>query len=514
MFAVGKGTVYLYSECDRSVNTIRLSNVLHIPCNNNNLFSVLLWENAPGRSAHFKDQEVILNSNKDTTITKGTQKDSKLYKIKFTIAPKPSNKKPIDNLICLTAWLAVLWETWHKHFGHIAYSGLEKLVRLGLVDGLNVNHNSLKPNCIACTEAKLFEAPYGPALKRETKVGELTHTDLWGKYDKRSINSNQYYILLIDDAARHISIEFLKTKDQAAQKIKQYMAYLKARGASPCAIRMDRGMEFLNENLQTWCHSEGIEMQLTVPYSPSQNGVAERMNRTLVELVRVMLTDSKLPEFLWEPAVAHAAYLRNMSYTSLPRLGNRTPYQVWYGKRPDVSHLREFGAPVWVLLQGQNVQHKMLPKSQCRAYIGYDEGSKAVRFYNVATKTIQTARKFHFLNPVDPIPPEEIAIELPELQGGENPPRKGGEEGDTDTDMRSVIPKKRTASNKDSDLDPEEPCRTRGIRPDYKVMNDPFPDEEEAGIIEVREETFAVLQEEDCNNLREAKASDEWPEWE
>jgi len=105
-------------------------------------------------------------------------------------------------------------------------------------------------------------------------------------------------------------------------------------------------------------------MQLTAPYSPSQNGVAERMNRTLVELARAMLTDSKLPEFLWEPAVAHAAYLRNMSYTSSPRLGNRTPYQVWYGKRPDVSHLREFGAPVWVLLQGQNVQRKMLPKSQ------------------------------------------------------------------------------------------------------------------------------------------------------
>jgi len=94
-------------------------------------------------------------------------------------------------------------------------------------------------------------------------------------------------------------------------------------------------------------------------------------------------------------------------------------------------------------------------------------------------------RNFRFLNPVDPIPPKEIAIELPELQGGENPPRKGGEGGDTDTDTRSVIPKKRTASNEDSDLDPEEPCRTRGIRPDYKFMNDPFPDKEEAGIVEV-----------------------------
>jgi len=80
--------------------------------------------------------------------------------------------------------------------------------------------------------------------------------------------------------------------------------------------------------------------------------------------------------------------------------------------------------------------------------------------------------------------------------------------------MWSVIPKKRTVSNEDSDLDPEEPCRTRGIRPDYKFMNDPFPDEEEARIVKVQEEAFAVLQEEDCNNLHEAKASDKWPEWE
>ena len=78
---------------------------------------------------------------------------------------------------------------------------------------------------------------------------------------------------------------------------------------------MDRGTEFLNDELREWCQSEGVHFELTAPYSPSQNGVAERMNRTLVELSRAMLSDSKLPEFLWEPAVAHAAYLHNLLYT-------------------------------------------------------------------------------------------------------------------------------------------------------------------------------------------------------
>ena len=160
-----------------------------------------------------------------------------------------------------------------------------------------------------------------------------------------------------------------------------------------------------------------------------------------------MLANLQLPEFLWEPAVAHAVYLCNMLYTSSPRLGNQTPYQVWYGKKPNIAHLHEFGAPVWVLLQGQHVQCKMLPKSQRRAYIRYNEGLKAIRFYNAATKNVQTARNYRFLTPVDSAPPEEITVDTPILEGGQqtlresndNLPHEGGEE---DGDMRKVIPRK------------------------------------------------------------------------
>jgi len=188
VFAVGKGTVYLSSECDRKTNIICLNNVFHIPCNQNNLLLVIHWDKAPGHSAHFEDQIVTLNSNKNTMIAKGHRKDSKLYRIRFAIAP-PSlipddDKNIISDLICFSAQPSISWEIWHKHFGHITYSGLEKLGHLSLVDGLNIDTHLSKPNCIAYTEAKLFEALYGPASTRETKVGELMHTDLWGKYDK------------------------------------------------------------------------------------------------------------------------------------------------------------------------------------------------------------------------------------------------------------------------------------------------------------------------------------------
>ena len=102
------------------------------------------------------------------------------------------------------------------------------------------------------------------------------------------------------------------------------------------------------------------------------------MNHMLVELAHAMLTAADLLEFLWEPAIAHAAYLRNLLHMK-PRT-KMTPYQLWNGRKPNVAHLREFGAPVWVLLQGQKVQRTMLPKSQRRAYVGYDEGSKSILY--------------------------------------------------------------------------------------------------------------------------------------
>ena len=85
---------------------------------------------------------------------------------------------------------------------------------------------------------------------------------------------------------RRPSLTFLKHKDDASKAIKDYVAYLKARKLQPTAFRCDQGAEFVNDNLKQWLRGQGIELQTTAPYSPSQNGAAERLNRTLVELAR------------------------------------------------------------------------------------------------------------------------------------------------------------------------------------------------------------------------------------
>ena len=131
----------------------------------------------------------------------------------------------------------------------------------------------------------------------------------------------------------------------------------------PKAIRFDNGKEFLNAELESWCAQQGIEIQTTVPYSPSQNGIAECMNRTIVELVRAMINSNQLPQFLWENAVAHAVYVCNRAFTKplgLMNLGSNRGqmshtyenlghlYGFYYKAKK--SHLKCYRNPIDVLM--------------------------------------------------------------------------------------------------------------------------------------------------------------------
>jgi len=146
------------------------------------------------------------------------------------------------------------WETWHKRFRHIRYTGLQKLHELGMVDGFDVDARTPKPDCVACTEGKLTVKPFDKSAMRAKDVGQLTHIDLWGKYDKTSLHGQQYYILFVDDASHYMTVKFLKAKSQASDHVKAYLTYLKNHGQNPHTIHVDHGKEFINEDLKSWCH--------------------------------------------------------------------------------------------------------------------------------------------------------------------------------------------------------------------------------------------------------------------
>jgi hypothetical protein len=216
-----------------------------------------------------------------------------------------------------------------------------------IIEGFKPDLKSPKPDCIPCTAAKMSHKLFLATTTQTTKLSQLTHIDLWGKYPVNSIQGHQYYILFVNNYSRHVKVEFLKAKSEVQQHVQEYLAYHIARNNTPLTICVDQGTVFINEPTKNWCAQRGIEIQMTAPYLPFQNGIAEWMNRTLMELVCAIICTQKLPEFLWECTVSHAAYLRNRSYSR--SITNTTPYQRWHGIKPDISHLREFGTKVWIL---------------------------------------------------------------------------------------------------------------------------------------------------------------------
>jgi hypothetical protein len=178
-----------------------------------------------------------------------------------------------------------------------------------------------------------------------------------------------------------------------------------------------------------------------------------------------------LPEFLWEYALLYAVYVQNRSYTT--HLGSTTPYEGWFNHKLNVSHLREFGAPVWVLLQGQKEVRKMLPKSKRQVYVGFDDGTKAVKYYNAEMHTILASFNYRHINPPPEMPPEPIII-TPS-------PQHEGEPGISDMLLQGVNdpdgvnqdqPGKQKCKMRE-DMMPvniDEPCKTCRICTDYNAL--------------------------------------------
>ena len=133
------------------------------------------------------------------------------------------------------------WETWHKCYGHIGYSGLQKLLDHKMVEGFTVDENSLKPDCETCVLAKQTIKPSDGNSNQVTMPGDLTHIDLRGKYEIASIHGNQYYILFVDDNTHYVMVHFLKRKEEATKEVQNYLTHIKTQGRNPKAIRIDWG---------------------------------------------------------------------------------------------------------------------------------------------------------------------------------------------------------------------------------------------------------------------------------
>ncbi|GAX86663.1 hypothetical protein CEUSTIGMA_g14071.t1 [Chlamydomonas eustigma] len=230
--------------------------------------------------------------------------------------------------------------------------------------------------CIAGKQQRNVAKPHPGSEPAITEKLGLIHMDVCGLIEPTSMGGSRYIATFLDDYTNFSVVRLIKVKSQVPEEIKSVIAELgRQTGLQVKAIRSDRGGEYINQTLQDYLKKKGIVQQLTAPYSPEQNGKAERLNRTLVERVRSMLHNSQVSKNLWAEAVVTANRIRNCS----PTTGHtKTPWELFYNVKPDVSNMRIFGSIAYVHTP-KELRKKLDPKGKPGIFLGYEPHAKAYR---------------------------------------------------------------------------------------------------------------------------------------
>ena len=186
----------------------------------------------------------------------------------------------------------------------------------------------------------------------------------------------------------------MKTKNGTFGKFQEFKALVENQTSKKIrALRSDNGGEYTFGEFDDFCQKAGIKRELTVPYSPQQNGVAERKNRAVFEAARAMMCDQDLPTSLWVEAVGTVVYVQNRCDHAI--LDQKTLEEVFTGEKPDVGHLRIFGCTVYVHVLKEK-RTKMEPSGKKGIFVGYSETSKAYRIYVPGQRQVEVSRDVTF----------------------------------------------------------------------------------------------------------------------
>ncbi|GAU34012.1 hypothetical protein TSUD_212730 [Trifolium subterraneum] len=261
-------------------------------------------------------------------------------------------------------------QLWHNRYAHLSLKSLKTLNQKKMVKGL-LEVEDIEDKCVDCLSGKKHRdsIPKNAVWRASNKL-ELVHSDICGPINPTSNGGNRYFITFTNDFTRKTWIYFLHEKSEALDCFKKFKTLVEKQ--SNCALlclRTDRGGEFTSNTFNEFCSTQGIKRQLTAVYTPQQNGVSERKNRTILNMVRSMISARNVPKRFWPEAVNWATYVMNRSLTHVVQ--DLTPEEAWSGVKPSVHHFRVFGCVAHVhipdvnrkKLDGKSVMCILLGKS-------------------------------------------------------------------------------------------------------------------------------------------------------
>jgi hypothetical protein len=193
----------------------------------------------------------------------------------------------------------------------------------------------------------------------------------------------------VDDYSRFTWVFFLQEKSQTQETLKGFLRRAqKEFGLRIKKIKSDNGTEFKNSQIEGFLEDEGIKHEFSSPYTPQQNGVVERKNRTLLDMARTMLDEYKTPDWFWAKVINTACYSINRLY--LHRILKKTSYELLTSKKSNVSYFRVFGRKCFILVK-RGRKSKFAPKVVEGFLFGYDSNTRAYKVFNKSTGLVEVS---------------------------------------------------------------------------------------------------------------------------
>lgn len=380
MPAFGRGDVKMHMHISDGDRDIVWHDVLFVPDLKDNLFSVSTAR-AGGLVIGEKHGEVVLFDNKGRVVvsTKQIGKDIIVTCEELVDERTYSVKSKPDS------------QVWHRRMAHM---GKDRLIQTAkIVDGISLPSKFEDCVCDSCIQGKQHRAALSTkTIPHADQPGKRMFSDLWGPARVQTQGGKRFFSHHIDHHSLWDDIAFLREKSDELEEFKAVCKSFKSRfGYDVLTLRTDNGGEYDSAEFKKFCKANGIVQEWTAPDTPSQNGIAERRNRTYLNMARAIMIESGVPDSFWAEAIYFVNYICNRSAT---KSLDKSPYEILYHKKPDLSHIRVFGCNAWVL--DRNPDGKLAPRSMLCVYLGPTDNIGNHRLYNPATRKFISSRDVIF----------------------------------------------------------------------------------------------------------------------
>ena len=377
---LGKGTIDVFFTSGKKVTLV---NVLYVPDMNRNLISGDLL-GKPGIKAVYESGKLILTKS-NVFLGKGYSCEGMVKLCTNDVTFNVNNNKASSSTYMIEHDSLFLW---HLRLAHIGFSTMKRVKKCGMIDCDIRNYGK----CETCVKAKMIKKPF-PNVVRNSKLLDLIHYDLCELNGILTRGGKRYFITFIDDYSRYTYVYLLKQKDEAFGAFKIFKAEVENQlNIKIKVLRSDRGGEYFSNEFTHFCEENGIIHESSAPHTPQQNGVAERKNRTFLEMINSMIVYSKLNNNLWGEALLTACHILNR----IPMKKNdMSPYELWRGRKPNIGYFKVWGCLAYCKKTEPN-RTKLGSRAIKCAFVGYANNSKAYRLLDVESNVVIESREVEF----------------------------------------------------------------------------------------------------------------------